>query len=172
MILSSFDFFIFSDGSFDANSGVGIGASLPLTQTELLKPAAPIQTKLFHPKTIARLELINLLWALENFAREHQAGSLALVTDSKTIAELKERRTKLEEANFQSKRTSLPLTNADLYRKFFDACDKLNPTIIWVKGHSPKEKRGDLQQIFAQVDRAARRALREYLNDLEVTQGR
>jgi ribonuclease HI len=166
---SSYDFFIFTDASFDADSGQGIGACITLNQSDWQKTAdaanLPIHTKVFRQKTIARLELITALWALEQFESEHKtvvSGSVLLITDCKSIADLPQRRKKLEAGGFQSRRTSLPLTNADLYRKFFDAYDKLHPTILWIEGHSPSGKRGDLQRIFSRVDRAARQALRKH----------
>ena len=180
MSLPSFDFFIFSDASFDSDSGVGVGAILRLRKTDWRKAVEtmdfPIQTMLFRSKNIARLELVTVLWALDNFERECKAwlpGSvpppICLITDYKTIGDLPQRRSKLEAGNFQSKRTSLTLANADLYRKFFNAYDKFHPTVIWVRGHSPSGKRGELQRIFARVDSAARQALRKYLKGRDAT---
>ena len=147
-----------------------MGAILTLSTADLQKPVETmdleIQTMMFCSKTITRLELVTALWALESFEKERKAGlpgSVVLITDCKTIADLPQRRGRLEAANFQSKRTSLPLASADLYRKFFDAYDKLYPTVTWISGHSPSGQRGELQQIFAQVDRAARKELRNYL---------
>ena len=178
--LPSFDFFIFSDASFDSGSGVGMGATLQLRKIDwrnLVETTNfPIQTKVFHAKNIARLELVTALWALDNFESERKAwlsGSvpptICLITDCKTIEDLSQRRRKLEAFNFLSKRTSLPLANADLYRKFFDAYDRLHPTVVWIKGHAPRGKCGELQQIFARVDRAARQALRRYLKGRDAT---
>ena len=178
--LLSFDFFIFSDASFDSDSGVGMGAILTLSKTDWQKPVETpdfiIQTKMFRSKNIARLELVTSLWALNNFDSERKVrfpGSvpplICLITDCKTIGDLPQRRGKLEAVNFQSKRTSVTLANADLYRKFFDAYDKLHPTVIWVRGHSPSGKRGELQRIFARVDSASRQALRRHLKRRDAT---
>ena len=181
--LPSFDFFIFSDASFDSDSGVGMGAILRLRKTDWRNPVEttdlPIQTMVFRAKNIARLELVTVLWALENFVSERKAelpGSvpppICLITDCKTIGDLPQRRRKLEAGNFQSKPTSLTLANADLYRKFFGAYDKLHPTVIWTRGHSPSGKCWELQQIFARVDSAARQALRKYLKGRDATSER
>ncbi len=158
-MIPSFDSFIFSDASFDSVSGAGVGAIL-LESLDL-----PIQTKVFRPKTIARLELLTALWALETFERECKPllpVSIVLITDCKAIADLPQRRVQLEARGFKSKRTSLPLVNADLYREFYGAYDRLHPTVSWIRGHSPTGKRSELQEIFTRVDRAARQALRKY----------
>ena len=154
-----------------------MGAILRLRKTDWRRAVEttdfPIQTMVFREKNIVRLELVTALWALENFESACKKGLpgpvpplICLITDCKTIGDLSQRRRKLEAGNFQSRRTLLTLANADLYRKFFDAYDKILFTVVWIKGHGPSGKRGELQRIFARVDRAARQALRRYLTEM------
>jgi ribonuclease HI len=162
MMLPPFDLILFSDASFDPSSSLGVGAFVALNGTEWRdKTPFTIQTKVIPEKNIARLELVTALWALES--AEH--CRICLVTDSKTIVDLPNRREKLQSRHFQSLWTLHPLANADLYVKFFEVCDRLKPNLIWVKGHSPRGAQGDLEKTFSQVDKAARRALREYLRN-------
>ena len=141
----------------------------------------------FAAASCARLELLAVLWALEQFeirrrsnhstlcsrdSRDPSVGTyknneiptLSLYTDSQTIANLTARRGKLKAKNFLSGRTGLPLSNGDLYQHFFTVYDRLSLEfsleVFWIKGHTPKHGRSDQDTIFAQVDVAARNSLR------------
>ena len=132
----------------------------------------------FAAASCARLELLAVLWALEQFEIRRQGRhptflgahknnalpTLSLYTDSQTIANLTARRGKLKAKNFLSGRTGLPLSNGDLYQHFFTVYDRLSLEfaleVFWIKGHTPKHGRSDQDTIFAQVDVAARNSLR------------
>ena len=113
---------------------------------------------------------MTVLWALEHFEQNYQAlvnsttTELSVYTDSKTIAELSARRTRLEQAQFKSGRTGMPLSNGDLYQKFYMLTDRLKVIVklefIWVKGHSKRQTQTREQAIFSRVDHAARSELR------------
>ncbi len=155
-------FAIFSDGSFDPKSKRGVGAYC------ILPGPLEIVKMEFSVESCARLELLAVLWALESFMIHiEQTSMLSLYTDSRTIAELDGRRAKLTANHFKSRRTGELLSNGDLYRDFFAICDEIRSKtemeIIWVKGHTPSEGRTREQEIFSQVDHAARVALRELL---------
>jgi ribonuclease HI len=169
--LPSFDVLIFSDASFDARSGLGVGAILALSRSEWEKNREtldfPIQVKTFSEKNIARLEWVTALWALQS-SKETSSGEICLVTDCKAIVDLPRRRTKLEETDFRSKRTSKELANADLYRKFLTVYDKIQLKLVWIPGHSTSMNRDGVAKVFSRVDRAARRTLRLHLADRSI----
>lgn len=124
-----------------------------------------IQTKILDGENIARLEWMTTIAALKEwkgkFQKTTQAAKITLVIDCRAIKTLLLRRARLEKLKFQSQRSSKVLANADLYQEFLTLYDELHPDIVWVKGHSPKTGRTDLQKVFSLVDRAARKKLRE-----------
>lgn len=158
-------YFILSDASFDPKSGKGVGARLLLPEDSLNKtPPYEIKTQDLDGENIARLEFISAIGALLECRGKLQAlekAELILVTDCKAISNLLDRRAPLEETQFISKQKGHELANADLYREFLKLYDELHLHIFWVKGHSPKEERTQLQQLFSMVDKAARQRLRE-----------
>jgi ribonuclease HI len=115
-------------------------------------------------ENIARLEFISAIGALKEWKVEFQnlgPAELVLVIDCKAIANLLDRRERLEKSRFLSKRKGVELANADVYKEFLALFDELEPNILWVKGHAPKGARSQLQQLFSLVDKAARARLRE-----------
>lgn len=166
---SSFE--LFTDGSFDPQSGLGVGAYLLLDGTNGHAQSSTVVTKAIATTSCARLELKTLLWALDEFQTFYlaecltQRTDLIIYTDSKTIVELDSRRARLEEKNFASGRTGLPLSNGDLYQDYFRLRDHLSSRcqirFFWVKGHSKKDTQTREQALFSRVDYQARKALRE-----------
>lgn len=165
------EFLLFSDASFDPHLDVGAGAILILAgeggQLKTSREDMVIKTRITESKSIARLEILTALWALEEL-KETEVGltaensTLSLFTDCRAIENLLSRRAKLEAGNYQSKAKSQTLTNADLYQKFFTVYDELPFTITWVKGHSPSQNQTGIQRVFSHVDKAAREKLRQY----------
>lgn len=164
-------FELFTDGSFDPQSGLGVGAYLLLVESHDLESCEKVATNSIAASSCARLELMTLLWALDQCAKKCEAvpsdhaPSLVIYTDSKTIVELDGRRARLEAKQFASGRTGLPLSNGDLYQEFFRVRDRLSRSFVltftWVKGHSKKGVETREQAIFARVDREARQVLRQ-----------
>ncbi|WP_319503506.1 RNase H family protein [uncultured Draconibacterium sp.] len=151
--------YLFTDGSVHVQSKVGYGACLVLDENEMdtenLKQR--IQTKRFENTSSTRLELQTLLWALSEI--EKNDIKVLVYTDSQNIAQLVDRRARLEENNFCSKGGKL-LKNADLYKQFYELFDSLNCKIIKVKGHQPTRVKDHIERIFSLVDKASRSALR------------
>lgn len=151
--------YLFTDGSVHVQSKVGYGACLALDENEMdaenLKQR--IQIKRFENTSSTRLELQTLLWALS--ALQPGGKQLIIFTDSQNIAQLLDRRSRLEENNFCSKGGKL-LKNAELYKQFYELFDSLNCKIIKVKGHQPTRVKDQIERIFSLVDKASRSALR------------
>lgn len=152
------ELFLFCDGSVHASTQQGCGAYL-ITDTisaPLSVMAATIKTQVFDHTSSTRLELQTLLYAL---SCAPAAGKVTVLTDSQNIIGLPARRKKLEAQAFCSRQGKL-LSNADLYRSFFNLLDKQPCELIKVKGHSQASGKTKVEQIFALVDQAARRGCR------------
>ncbi len=104
------------------------------------------------------LELMAFLWALNQWGDAFP--DLQVHSDSQTIIDLPERRSSLEESGFRSK-SGRPLSQAGLYREFYDAMDRFAPALVKRKGHRRKVEKTRDDLIFALVDKRARKALRE-----------
>jgi len=166
---------IFCDASFHPNSGFAVGGFFLCGDQELTELAAAadpkITVELFTNDYTnnTRIEIITVLNALDYYKKNCLAEaslnqpSPIIYTDCKTVCDLLGRREKLVARNFQSKKSGHLLRSHDLYRQFFDIYDELNPTIVWVKGHSPSKDHNHIQKIFSYVDRTVRRALRSKL---------
>ena len=167
-------FYLFSDASFDPDLQIGVGATLVLDQIAWTEHSQSsqysIQTKLIYSESISQVELTTALLVLNQLkssclhlhSETHPKAEVTLFTDCMAIKNLPSRRTRLESCNFQSAKTKLPLTNAQLYRDFYKIYDELSLNVLWIKGHSPIRKRTKEQQVFSEVDKTARKHLREY----------
>lgn len=151
---------LFIDGSVDTKSKIGFGASLAVDD---LSPEADYQSEIkvkrFDNTSSTKVELQNLLWAVEELGTA--VSSLIIYTDSQNIISLPRRRERLEKAHYQSK-NGKPLNNDELYQDFYKMMDTRNVRIEKVKGHQAQSKKGRIETIFTQVDRAARAALRDF----------
>ncbi len=154
---------LLTDGSVHPPTGIGFAAYFACRADEqpYLPAVEDIVIKRFGATTAARLELSALLWALAEIGDE--ANHATVYTDSQTIAGLLNRRTRLEQSEFKSK-AGRPLNHHDLYREFYAAWDRGRFNVIKVEGHPRAHRASHLQQIFARVDQAARRALRDELS--------
>lgn len=156
---------LFCDGSVDPPSKIGFGAYLLLNQNELNLYGSSvyqkkIQTVKFISTSSSKLELQILLFALENINLEN--GKLTIFTDSQTIANLLNRREKLESNRYISRSKNKEIEHADLYQKFFLFYDELGFNVIKLKGHQKKSEKDIYHEIFTLIDRSSRKALREY----------
>ncbi len=158
------ELFIFTDGSVNVLHKFGCGANLVVANTgrslDDFKPQ--IKVRFFEDTSSSKLELETLLWALSEL--DCKNTKLYIFTDSQNIVGLPGRRKKLEENNYFSKKDK-PILHADLYRKFYKLTDHLNCTFKKVEGHLPSRKKTQLDKIFALVDKASRKALRERLKN-------
>ena len=156
---------LFTDGSVNTSSRVGYGAYLIVTNlhtTTLEASKNSIQLKRFASTSSTKLELETLLWALSKVMPQliKSNNELKLYTDSQNITGLLGRRETLEQNNYYS-RNNKRLANYRLYKKFFALSGQLNIEIVKVQGHKASNQKNEIDQYFALVDRAARRAMKE-----------
>jgi ribonuclease HI len=152
-------YLLFTDGSVNTHLRVGYGAYLLIPESELslVDENYPLHVKRFENTSSSKLELQTLIWALN----EIRTGSsmLTIYTDSQNIIGLAGRRARLEQNDYHSKQNKL-LKNHELYRAFFKITDQLNCELVKVQGHLPSDKKNDIDRLFALVDLASRKALR------------
>lgn len=149
---------LFCDGSVNPKSNIGYGAYFILDSSlsvELSK--IQIFTKRFENTSSTKLELETLLWALND--SNLQNIEIFVYTDCQNILTLKNRREKLEQNNFYTKKGEL-LKNHLLYKEFYKLSDLLSCTFIKVKGHKKTNEKDEIDKLFTLVDRTARDALR------------
>ncbi|MCP4179829.1 MAG: ribonuclease H [bacterium] len=150
---------LFIDGSVNTKSKIGYGAYLAVNETELsldiLK--AKVKVKRFEQTSSTKLELQNLLWSLGDTLQSN--NKVIIYTDSQNIISLPERRNRLEENDYRSKKNRL-LNNHELYQEFYNITDQMNCEFIKVVGHKPSNQKNNIDRIFTLVDRASRNALR------------
>ncbi len=150
---------LFTDGSVNPKSKVGYGAYLIAAEHGMPIDALRTQVKVrrFDNTSSAKLELQTLLWALGNI----QPGSKVVVhTDSQTIMGLPDRRERLEQNAYRSKKNRL-LNNYELYQEFFRVTDTLVCKFVKVRGHQATKHKDEIHRLFTLVDKASRKALRK-----------
>jgi len=151
---------LFTDGSVDNLTKVGYGAYLLVANTELAldELSSQIKVQRFEQTSSTRLELQTLLWALGEV--KATAGKLTILSDSQNIISLPDRRKRLEQCDYRSKQNRR-LNNDQLYQDFYRLTDYLDCEFFKVRGHRPAQQKNKMEQIFALVDRASRKALRQ-----------
>jgi ribonuclease HI len=165
---------IFTDASVDSKLQTGFGAYLALSGSEPHSldgmedaPDSPqgrlkIEIKKFEAASPTRLEIETVLWALQEAAPRAAEGGIILFTDSQSIIDLPRRRARLERSGFTGRTTGTVLKNAGLYQAFYALQDRLAFKLVKLKGHRKLADKTRLDRIFSRVDKAARKALREY----------
>lgn len=151
---------LFSDGSVNPKTQVGYGAYLAFTGPipSLAFLQTQIQVRRFEATSSTQLELQNLIGALEEV--KDKATRFIIYTDSQHIIRLLERRSRLEENNYFSKKGKR-LKQADLYQVFYELTDQLTCEFVKVKGHQASRYKEEIDQVFTLVDKAARIAIRK-----------
>lgn len=152
---------LFTDGSVHAQSKIGFGAYLLVTDIELSVEShkALVKVKYFENTSSTKLELQTLLWALKEV--QELARSLRVYTDSQNILGLRGRRARFEKNEYRSK-NNLLLQNHELYKEFFSLSDQMDFEILKVQGHKVSNQKDNIDRLFTLVDRASRNALRKY----------
>lgn len=159
-------YFIYTDASFNKNSQRGVSGFFIFNNTQAheagLDAAVVIPTITFEEKNNIRAELKGALYALEFLGKtlKEKDFCITLYTDCQTISHLLERREKLESTHYISKQKKTVLANADIYKDFFLIYDRLQPKIIWVKGHTSLQNQTAIQKNFSFIDKAVREKLR------------
>jgi ribonuclease HI len=169
-------FALFTDVSLNPQRKIGVGGYLlvpvPFLESkahdiEQGEVSARLKIRRFAESSSTKLELQTVLWALENSREELSGsvlGSLRIYTDSQCVAGLLRRRDGLINMDFISMRSGRPLTNAHLYRAFYEAYDQLGFQLVKVSGHSRTCSHDTVQRIFSYVDREVRKALKLWLD--------
>lgn len=149
--------YLFTDGSVSPKSKIGYGSYIITKDLNLSLDVLKKQVNVvrFENTSSTKLEIQILLYVLENINEKN----IIIYTDSKNIINLLNRRVKLEKNNFESKNRLIK--NHDEYKKFFYFIDHLNLNIIKIKGHTPTNKKNNIDNIFSIVDKTARFTLRK-----------
>ncbi len=150
---------LFTDGSVNTKTKVGYGAYLLISEKDLSANLHDVKTKRFENSSSTKLELQTLLWALNQIS--NLDAKTTVYTDSQNIVGLLARRTKLEKNNYLSGKGKL-LANYELYKEFYKLTDTINCEFIKIAGHKATKQKDDTDKLFTLVDRASRKALREY----------
>ncbi len=151
---------LFTDGSVHPKLNIGFGAYLLVTQKKwsLEELKTRVKVKRFDETSSTKLELQTLLFALQEVPSDGK--KIMIYTDSQNIISLPARQNRLEQNNYYSAKKKL-LNNHELYRTFFRMTNQLDCEFVKVVGHSPKHTKNTIEQLFALVDKASRKALRE-----------
>ena len=160
---------VFTDGSVNPQTKVGYGAYLALGNKLSSGQSAcidslkdTVKVKRFENTSSTKLELQTLLWALDDAITLtiEKDFTLTIYTDSQNIISLPERRERLEQRKYLSSKNKL-LNNHQLYQEFYQLVSDVNLELVKMTGHQPSSKKSEIDRIFALVDKASRRALRE-----------
>ena len=150
---------LFTDGSVGAQSNIGYGAYLVVSDygPSLDTLRSRLKVRRFENTSSAKLELQTLLWALSDI---QELGSRVIVyTDSQNIMGLPGRRNRLEENEYRSKKNRR-LRNDELYQEFYRMTDQMDCEFVKVRGHQVSNQKDDIDRFFTLVDKASRNALR------------
>jgi len=154
------DLKLFTDGSVNTKTKIGYGAYLFITEQSFSIDSLNTQVKVkrFEETSSTKLELQTLLWALSD--TKFNESKITIYTDSQNIISLIERRERLEESRYSSKKNVL-IKNHQLYKEFYKIIDEINCELIKVSGHKKSNQKDEIDQLFTLVDRASRSALRK-----------
>ena len=156
---------LFCDGSVNPQTKIGFGSYFIYDENSLKQD---IRIKKFLDTSSTKLELEVLLWALKdiNLITEDKSismKSIIVYTDCQNILGLEKRREKLESNNYKTS-TGKIVKNHEIYKEFYEITDILDCTFEKVKGHKKSSQKDDIDKLFNLVDKASRKALREYLD--------
>jgi ribonuclease HI len=153
------DLMLFTDGSVSAQSNIGYGAYLAVTECGLSLDSlrARVKVRRFEHTSSTKLELQTLLWTLSDI--QALGAKVIVYTDSQNIMGLQGRRERFEQNNYRSKKNRR-LNNYELYQEFYRMTDQLNCKFVKVRGHQVSNQKDDIDRLFTLVDRASRNALR------------
>jgi len=150
---------LLTDGSVNTQSNIGYGAYLAVSERGLSLESlrTRVKVKRFEDTSSTKLELQTLLWALSDI--QAVGRKVSVYTDSQNILGLQERRVRLEQNDYRSKKNKR-LKHYELYQEFYRMIDRLNCKLVKVRGHQVANQKGDMDRLFALVDKASRKALR------------
>lgn len=151
---------LLTDGSLNAQSNIGYGAYLAVSERGLSLDSLRTRVKVrrFEYTSSTKLELQTLLWALSDI--QALGRKVIVYTDSQNIMGLQGRRDRFEQNDYRSKK-NIRLNNYELYQEFYKMIDHLDCELVKVRGHHVSNQKDDIDRLFTLVDRASRNALRE-----------
>ena len=168
-------FALFTDVSLNPGLKLGVGAYL-LVPTSFLEVspqdierseiAKYLVLQRYENTSSTRLEVQTVLQGLEDCMSKLKTSDilkLKVYTDSQCVAGLLKRRSGLTANGFLSKKTNSLLSNADIYRRFYELRDELEFEVIKVAGHSRSCSRDTIHFIFSSVDMEARKELKHWM---------
>ncbi len=91
-----------------------------------------------------------------------EKGKIIVYTDCQNILTLLDRKKSLEKNNYFTK-SGKKIRNYKLYKDFYRQNEKLSLCFKKVKGHKKTELKDEVDKLFNLVDKASRRALRDFL---------
>ncbi len=150
---------LFIDGSVHAQSHIGYGAYLAVSEPDLGLDVLKmhVNVRRFEQTSSTKLELQTLLWALGDI--QPSGFRVIIYTDSQNIAGLPGRRDRLERKDYRSNKNTR-LDNYELYQEFYRLTAPLDFELIKVSGHQASKQKSHADRLFTLVDRASRHALR------------
>ena len=150
---------LFTDVSVNPQSKIGYGAylSLPPEPISFESLKMRVKVKRFEQTSSTKLELQTLLWALTSI--QSFGKKVVVYTDSQNIIGLPRRRSRFEQNNYRSKKNKR-INNYKLYQAFFQLLDQFDCEFVKLQGHKVSHQKDELDKLFALVDRASRKALR------------
>jgi ribonuclease HI len=151
---------LLTDGSVNAQSKIGYGAYLAVSERGLPLDSlrARVKVRRFEHTSSTKLELQTLLWALSDI--QALGRKVIVYTDSQNIMGLQGRRDRFEQNDYRSKK-NIRLNNYELYQEFYRMIDQLDCELVKVRGHQVSNQKDDIDRLFTLVDRASRGALKE-----------
>ena len=149
---------LLTDGSVNAQSKIGYGAYLAVSERGLSLDSLRTRVKVrrFEYTSSTKLELQTLLWALSDI--QALGRRVIVYTDSQNIMGLQGRRDRFEQNNYRSKRNKR-FNKYELYQEFYRMIDLLDCELVKVRGHQVSNHKDDIDRLFTLVDRASRNAL-------------
>jgi ribonuclease HI len=149
---------LLTDGSVNAQSKIGYGAYLAVSERGLPLDSlrARVKVRRFEHTSSTKLELQTLLWALSDI--QALGRKVIVYTDSQNIMGLQGRRDRFEQNDYRSKK-NIRLHNYELYQEFYRMIDQLDCELVKVRGHQVSNHKDDIDRLFTLVDRASRNAL-------------
>jgi ribonuclease HI len=151
---------VYTDGSCSPLHRIGSWAAILLIDDQklVLKGKEPDTTH-------QRMELTAVLKALEYCQHNHLLTQpVQLYADSQYVINLEKRRAKLESNSYLTK-SGQPIRNVDLVKKLIVYLDNSVVEFIKVAAH---QKNGESVNINREVDKIARRIIREHLRQRSI----
>mgnify|MGYP001829192599 FL=1 len=150
---------LLTDGRVNAQSNIGYGAYLAVSEPELSLDSLKTRVKVrrFEHTSSTKLELQTLLWAIGDI--QPLGRKVIVYTDSQNIRGLQGRRDRFEQNDYRSKK-NIRLNNYELYQEFYRMIDQLDCELVKVRGHQVSNQKDNIDRLFTLLDRASRKALR------------